>query len=327
MSDESDVGEEITEPRTTEAEGDEKLPDNPLIQDVIPECLSLLCKIGSGLTHAYVRLDVHDRDITDIQLLKSFIHVRYVDLSGNFLRDITPLNHLTNMLTLKADKNQLTSPKLEALPFLQIANFANNKITSTEGVEHPLLEQLNLNSNQITSISGLHPGTLTNLHTLELRGNKLESTAGIYLPNLKNLYLAANIIKSIEGLERLEKLTLLHLRDNQISTLDGFSDQMKSLQYINLRGNNITSLKELNKLVSLPLLRAIVLNDNPCQEEDSYRVEVLIYLRRLERLDKDEYSGEERTEAEDIHEQRRQEELLLKGEEGGEEEGEAAAED
>lgn len=103
------------------------------------------------------------------------------------------------------------------------------------GIEHPLLEHLNFNTNQISVVSGLHPGILTNLHTLELRGNKLESTAGIYLPNLKNLYLAANIIKTIEGLDRLEKLTMLHLRDNQISTLDGFSEQMKSLQYINLR--------------------------------------------------------------------------------------------
>lgn len=134
MSDVSSVADEIEkEADTQEAENEDKLPDNPLVQEMIPECLSLLCKIGSGLSHAYVRLDIHDRDITDIELLKNFIHVRYVDISGNFLRDITPLNHLTNMLTLKADKNNLTSAKLEPLPFLQIANFASNKITSTDG--------------------------------------------------------------------------------------------------------------------------------------------------------------------------------------------------
>lgn len=50
--------------------------------------------------------------------------------------------------------------------------------------------------------------------------------------------------------------------------------------------------------------------DNPVQEQDSYRVEVLIILRHLERLDKDEYSSEERTEAEDVYEQKRQDELM-----------------
>ena len=44
-------------------------------------------------------------------------------------------------------------------------------------------------------------------------------------------------------------------------------------------------------------------------EEDDYRLEVLIALRKIERLDKDEFSEEERGEAQEIYEQRRQEEL------------------
>lgn len=55
----------------------------------------------------------------------------------------------------------------------------------------------------------------------------------------------------------------------------------------------------------LPKLRALVLLDTPLTENSDYRLEVLISVRRLERLDKDEYLEEERTEAEDIYEQRR----------------------
>ena len=46
---------------------------------------------------------------------------------------------------------------------------------------------------------------------------------------------AANQITTIEGLDGLEKLQKLHIRDNQISNLDGFSENLKSLQYINMR--------------------------------------------------------------------------------------------
>lgn len=66
------------------------------------------------------------------------------DISGNHLEDISPLNALPSLLTLKADNNRLTTAKLEPLPYLQVASFANNRIESTEGIAHPLLEVLNL---------------------------------------------------------------------------------------------------------------------------------------------------------------------------------------
>lgn len=78
-------------------------------------------------------------------MLEAFIHLRYVDITKNVIKDIAPLNSLTQLLLLRADFNQLTSAKLESLPFLQVASFSNNKITSAEGLNHPLLEQLSLN--------------------------------------------------------------------------------------------------------------------------------------------------------------------------------------
>lgn len=46
---------------------------------------------------------------------------------------------------------------------------------------------------------------------------------------------AQNFISHLEGLEDLVQLTTLHLRDNKLETLDGFSRSMKCLQYLNLR--------------------------------------------------------------------------------------------
>jgi len=93
------------------------------------------------------------RELTNIGLLKTFIHLRYVDVSKNNLKDISPLSALTHMLTLKADENKLSSAKLEEMPFLQVATFNNNKITSTEGINHPMLEHLSMNSKFVISFS------------------------------------------------------------------------------------------------------------------------------------------------------------------------------
>ncbi|XP_075408230.1 leucine-rich repeat-containing protein 23 [Tenrec ecaudatus] len=280
---------------------------NSLTEDLMKESLSLLCKTGNGLAHAYVKLEVKDRDLTDIYLLRSYIHLRYVDVSENHLTDLSPLNHLTHLLWLKADGNRLRSARLNELPYLQIASFAYNQITDMEGISHPRLGTLDLKGNRIQMVTGLDPQKLSCLHTLELRGNQLNSTLGINLPKLKNLYLAQNMLKKVEGLETLSNLTTLHLRDNQIETLSGFSGAMKSLQYLNLRGNMVTDLGELSKLRDLPKLRALVLLENPCTDESDYRQEALVQMAHLERLDKEFFEEEERVEAEELRQRIKEE--------------------
>lgn len=303
MSDTEDEGKEM------EGEGEEqKIPDNPLVQEYVPECLSQLCKIGTGLAHAYVRFDGTNRDFTDIEHLKNFIHVRYLDLTGNLLKDISVISKMEDLLVLKVAKNNLTTAQLDALPYLQDASFADNKVENLEGIKHPLLEKLNMNSNQIASVSGLACSALKSLTVLELRGNRLTSTAGIEIPTLKKLYLAANRLTKVEGLEKLVSLEVLHLRDNQIETLEGFSEHLQKLNYINLRGNSVKSISEVQKLQRLSSLQALILLESPCTEEDNYRIEVLILLRKLERIDKEVCNEDERTEAEEVYEQRRIEE-------------------
>ncbi|EHB18628.1 Leucine-rich repeat-containing protein 23 [Heterocephalus glaber] len=281
-------GEDLTE---------EWLP-TPLTEEMVKEGLSMLCKTGNGLAHAYVKLDLKDRDLTDISLLCSYIHLRYVDISENHLTDLAPLNNLTHLLWLKADGNQLRSAQLNELPYLQIASFAYNQITDTEGICHPRLIPSSP-GNHIQVVTSLDPEKLQSLHTLELRGNQLYTTAGINLPKLKKLFLAQNMLKNVEGLENLSDLTTLHLRDNHIESLSGFSKEMQSLQYLNLRGNAITSLGELAKLRDLPKLRALVLLENPCTDETDYHQEALVQMPHLERLDKDFYEEEERAEADE----------------------------
>ncbi|KAL2104291.1 hypothetical protein ACEWY4_001159 [Coilia grayii] len=272
-----------------------------LTLDTIKDGLSLLCRTGNGLSHAFVKLELVNRSLTDISVLESFVHLRFIDLSNNHLSDLTPLAALTQLLWLKMDGNQveeIKGQKLEPLAYLQWFSLAKNCLTNVEGLSGPALETLNLIGNGIHRMQGLQCHKLTNLVTLELRGNRLESTEGLYLPNLRQLYLAQNIIKRLEGLHKLERLTTLHLRDNQLKNLDGISSGMKSLQYLNVRGNLIFNLKSLRSLLGVAAtLRALVLAENPVGEVDDYRLFVLSQLPLLERLDKDPVTDEEKADA------------------------------
>ncbi|KFO87333.1 Leucine-rich repeat-containing protein 23, partial [Buceros rhinoceros silvestris] len=279
----------------------------PLTEEVLKEGLSLLCKTGNGLAHAFVKFEAKGKNLTDISLLECFIHLRYVDLSENKLQDLSPLSNLTHLLWLKVDGNLLTSACMRELPYVQFISFAQNHIKDVEGITHPRLANLSLKGNKIQTALGLSHCQLFSLQILEVRGNMLETTAGLNLPNLKNLYLAQNTIRSLEGLEGLGQLTTLHLRDNQLETLEGFCSSMKCLQYLNLRNNRISSLQEVAKLQVLPMLQALVLLDNPCSDEPDYRLEVLVLLPHLQRLDKDLFEQDERTEANEIRQKRQEE--------------------
>lgn len=76
---------------------------------------------------------------------------------------------------------------------------------------------------------------LPSLLTLELRENRLTSTKGIKIASLKSLFVAANHINTLEDLDELKNLAALHLRDNKLDKLDGFSEKLAGLQYINMR--------------------------------------------------------------------------------------------
>ena len=67
------------------------------------------------------------------------------------------------------------------------------------------------------------------------------------------------------------------------------------------RGSKISSLKsEIKKLKCLPMLRGLILKDSPVAKEEEYRIEIIMNLRNLERLDKDIFTDEERQEAQEV---------------------------
>ena len=91
--------------------------------------------------------------------------------------------------------------------------------------------------NKIQVLNGLSHQNLPSLRILDLHGNQLTSLSDLRIPTLRQLFAGSNQLISVQGLEGFPQLTTLHLRENQITTLDGFTAELESLQYINLRYN------------------------------------------------------------------------------------------
>ncbi|KAM9343361.1 leucine-rich repeat-containing protein 23 [Pholidichthys leucotaenia] len=292
---------------------DEKGKHCKLTQKVISSELSLLCRTGNGLGHAFVKLDLKDKGLNDIAVISNYVHIRFLDLSNNHLTDLSPLASLTQLLWLKVDNNAMKSLKghpFAQMTYLQWLSIAANQLSGLDELVGPALESLNLSGNRIQRIDNIQSGCFANLVILELRGNQLDTTDGINLPNLRRLYLAQNVIKCLEGLERLERLTILHLRDNKLDSLNGLSSRMTSLQYLNVRGNVIADMNNLQFLRSVSkTLRALVIFENPLVEDSDYRLSILMLLPHLERLNKDPVSPEEKLEVQKRIRETKEEEI------------------
>ena len=153
---------------------------------------------------------------------------------------------------------------------------------------------------------------------IEVKGNQLKSTSGFCTPALTKLYASDNHISEIKDLVLSPKLSVLHLRNNRLNSLEGVQSG-SALSYLNVRyelfifllnnqsklplcfsQNQITRFSELDKLGSISTLKHLVLMGNPIANEEIYRLESLFRVVQITRLDKDAILAEDREEVEAV---------------------------
>lgn len=265
----------------------------------------MLQRTGTGLQCAYTRVELKNKKLTDIAALSTYVHLRYVDFSQNHVSDMSPLASIPELLSIEASSNRLEKAALPTMKYLQRANLSKNKITSAEGISHPLLEKLNLAHNQLADVSALKSSTLPSLLHLDLTGNLLASPASVQIASLTHLYLGGNRITSLAGMDALVNLEALHLRGNALESLESMDKPLPKLAYLNLRQNKVKDVKDLARAAIHPVLRILVLAENPVAEEGTYRLEALVAIPQLQRLDKSRFEDDERAEAREIAKSRK----------------------
>ncbi|KAJ3125465.1 hypothetical protein HK100_010784 [Physocladia obscura] len=293
-----DSDEIQNEEKTGEVEDDEEklvVDTEVLTAEMIGPHISLLARTGNGLSHAYTRLEIRSKNLTNIDILENYVHLRYIDLSENLITNISALASLEYLLSVDFHSNKIKKipASLERRKYLQQANFAKNEIELIEVFNWPMLAWLNLNENKLKEIKLQE---FEELIHLEARGNKIFTTKGINAKKLEKLYLGGNEITTLDFGEK-PNLQFLHLRDNKIVTLDTFNDSFKSLTYVNLRNNLVESLDDIWSLGKLPNLKALNLIDNPVTKLANYRIETIYRCKLLEKLDKEPITDEEKEDA------------------------------
>ncbi|XP_065174920.1 cilia- and flagella-associated protein 410-like [Sycon ciliatum] len=97
-------------------------------------------------------------------------------------------------------------------------------------------------------------------------------------------------------LRQMPNLEVLSLSVNNVDSLKDIASCTK-LRELYVRKNNVQSLDELQHLRTLLCLRVLWLSENPCAEDDDYRLKTIQMLPQLHFLDNVAIEDEEREDA------------------------------
>ncbi|MCB1603927.1 MAG: hypothetical protein R3F25_12125 [Gammaproteobacteria bacterium] len=168
-----------------------------------------------------------------IQKLKRYKpeQIQHLDCSNQNIKDITGINHLSNLISLDLSGNQIESIHLSGNQILQTVNISQNKLKNLSGLPKTLVE-LNANNNKLEY---LKIEETPELRKLQIANNFLIDFS-IDAPNLELLDIRNNQLLKVE-LKNQKSLKTLLLADNQLSLfkIDGF----QNIKYIDLRNNHI----------------------------------------------------------------------------------------
>ena len=130
---------------------------------------------------------------------------------------------------------------------------SKNALGHLDGVPASV-RQLKVSQNMLTELTSWDH--LQNLQYVDVSGNELSSLSGLKnLVHLRSIRADDNQLTSLDGLDCHEGLLSLRARGNQIEEVDFASVHLRRLTELDLAGNQITSLQNLELLTELTRLK------------------------------------------------------------------------
>lgn len=189
-----------------------------------------ISKIGRGLGSLKklqtLRLDNNKLTKIETPELLSCSNITTLDLSGNCLETLAPLNYLPNLEELLATGNRLkTTGDLSKCRKLQEVDLSWNQLSDVAGLSNlPNLKIIDLSHNNLTSLKSL--GKLKSLEELNINANRICELASFVsvFPKLQILFVCDNMITAwdeICALDGLRDLVELSVSANPFTLEDG----------------------------------------------------------------------------------------------------------
>ncbi len=207
-------------------------------------------KILAGLPFLE-KLTLSECGLSTIADLGGAQSLKYLDLSGNTLRNLEPLIPMTTLEELYLQHNAVTSlDALMTLVELQKLDISYNSVTTLANLASCNgLTWLNAGNNLLQNLDGVE--ALTALTHLDVDHNDLESVAVLgKLTELTELNISNNRLLSIAELTSLTKLLSLNCSYNELTHLPMFPAE-SVLSMIDGSYNNLSTLAGLTNLEEL----------------------------------------------------------------------------
>ena len=254
-------------------DADEWMPDANL-QQAVRETLEL--PVDEPLTKEKMlqltRLHAIEKGIANIQGLEFAVHLTELELVGNPIKNITPLQGLMNLMHLGLGTTNLSDSDLSSL----------SALTS--------LVALDLGGNQISDLSPL--SVLTSLRDLNLGDNQISDLLPLSaLTSLTKLDLQYNQISDLSSLADLISLRDINLINNPISDLGPLSN-LTNLEVLDIFYGKVSDVSPLAGLKNLPVLimhhalRAVVREELGLSNAVPLTKDNIKQLKRLHAIDK-----------------------------------------
>ena len=278
--------------------------------------------------YVYLELNICNKDLIDISLIKNFPQLMYINLSNNKIKNINNiLDKLSYLTQLDLSNNDLDGNCLDFMPLkcsshnnnnnyenlnkynnigsiLTSCNLNNNNITSIENLDerHPYLEFLLLSKNQLNNINiGLN--SLSFLKVLDLSYNKISEIpieGSINNLPLLELNLEGNLLEDITSLGKLKKLSTLNCSNNLIKNIQALNE-CTNLTYLDVRNNKINIIRHVEIFIDNNFLQTIKFEGNPASVKPFYRERLIYRLPKLIKLDSITISSNERIRCQNLY--------------------------
>lgn len=189
------------------------------------------------------RFNLTYENISDLTGIEAAVNLQDLNLRGNYITDVSPLQSLSQLSVLNISENELSDLSgVSALTQLIHLDAHGNGVADlsplsgmTQLRSLTLRDNNFLNSN-LSSLSGL-----TQLEYLDLQENKINSLSALTpLTGLKELYLSLNLIADLSVLENMAQLEMLDLRWNGISDISHLT-RLTRLKKLSLEHNTLRS--------------------------------------------------------------------------------------